>query len=357
MTVRHPGRPPLVPVIVGYGRAGRDLHHHSLRTLAEKGALPTGQVLVVDPARRDGLPHDARWVPDLATAVAALPEPDRGVFHLTMPVDQRLQTLRELLAAGARRFIVEKPLARSAAQARQLLALADSAGAELIPMSVWPSSAVTKELVGLLRAGRVGRPRSLRIEQHKPRFRRGLDDAAHSSALQIEMPHQVLLALHLCGTPCRLSASDVWPLTLPDVRRPALGGARIDLVHGGPGGEGVTSTLVSDLTSPVRMRRLRLTGTEGEIVAHYPTGGDDPYGQLRVMGQESRRVIPDAPLTRLIEDAYRSYLGDGPRPPGTDPALHLAAMDLLDAAGAAGPKAGAVMETTVPHRSRKTGSC
>ncbi|WP_030775512.1 Gfo/Idh/MocA family protein [Streptomyces sp. NRRL S-920] len=356
MTVRHPARS-LVPVLVGYGRAGRDLHHHSLRTLAEKGALTTGQVLVVDPAHRDDLPHDAQWAPDLAAAVAALPEPDRGVFHLTTPAGQRLPALRQLLAAGARRFIVEKPLAPGANEARQMLALADSAGAQLIPMSVWPSSAVTQELVALLRAGRVGQPRSLRIEQHKPRFRRGLDDAAHSSALQVEMPHQVLLALHLFGTPCRLTAGDTWPLPLPDVLVPALGGARVDLVHGGPEDAEVTSTLVSDLTSPVRMRRLRLTGTEGEIVAHYPTGGDDPYGQLQIVGEESRRIIPDAPLTRLIEDAYRFHLGEGPRPPGTDPALHLAAMDLLDAANTAAHTRGAASKTPVPHRSREAESC
>ncbi|OIK07779.1 Gfo/Idh/MocA family oxidoreductase [Streptomyces monashensis] len=345
-----------MPVIVGYGRAGRDLHHRSLRSLAAKRAVPTGEALVVDPACRDGLPADARWCASPAAAAAVLGDPGRGVFHVTTPASQHLKAVRELLSAGARRFIVEKPLAPTAAQARALLALIEEAGGHLVPVGVWPSSAVTREAIGLLDDGRIGRLKALQMEQHKPRFRRSLSNDAHGSALQIEMPHQVLLALHLCGT-AHLTGCATWPMVLPGATLPHLGGARVGLEHTGPMGERVTSTLVSDLTSPVRVRRLTLTGTAGEITAHYPISGDDPFGQIWITGQERPRIVPDAPLTALIEDAYQFYLGNRPRPPGTEPALHLAAMEVLDAAAAASTAPHGEMEAPALSGPRKAASC
>ncbi|MEU1006895.1 Gfo/Idh/MocA family oxidoreductase [Streptomyces sp. NPDC005890] len=328
--------PPAVPVILGYGRAGRDLHHRSLGVLAERGSVPAAEVVVVDPVRPlDPLPG-ARWLRSLPEALATLDSPASAVVHIATPVSGRTDTVRALADAGVRRVIMEKPYASTPAMARELTTVAREAGIELLPVAVWPSSTVTRHVRELLAAGRIGRLVSLHFEQSKPRFRRGLDNGAHSSAFEVEMPHQVLLALHLCGD-AEVTDAEVWPLRTPAGSARALGGGGLRLRHRG----GVISTLVSDLTSPTRIRRLRLWGTEGEIVAHYPIGGDDPFGQVQMTGQQDRTLCPDAPLTTFIDDSYRFFHGTGERPDGADPQLHLRVTELLAAASAAAVPRGA----------------
>ncbi|MFD7626609.1 hypothetical protein ACFV7Q_11350 [Streptomyces sp. NPDC059851] len=325
----RPGRP--VPVIVGYGHAGRDLHHRSLTALAGCGTVPEGEVIVVDRVRpADPLPG-TRWAGSLPDALAALDAPESAVVHLATPVADRIATVRALAAGGVRRIIMEKPYAEGPAAARELTALVHEARIELLTVAVWPSSTITRQVAALLAGGRIGRLVSLHLEQSKPRFRRSLENGAHSSAFEIELPHQVLLALHLCGAADGVEAAWSWPLRTEAGSVPALGGAELRLRHR----SGVVSTLASDLTSPVRVRRLRLRGTDGEIVAHYPISGDDPFGQVQVTGEPGRILLPDAPLTTFVEDCYRFFAGTGGRPAGSDPQLHLRVTELLAAASAA----------------------
>ncbi len=176
----------------------------------------------------------------------------------------------------------------------------------------------------LLAAGRIGELTELHFEQSKPRFRRSMRHCGHRSAFEVELPHQVLLALHLAGAVEELVEARAWdsPLCSP------LGGAVMVLRHA----SGATSTLVSDLTSPVRIRRLRLTGTAGEIVADYPVGSEDDFGQVRVVG-EDREVLVDAPLTQFIERVYAHAAGVGP-PPLAPLSDHVSVIALLERAAA-----------------------
>jgi len=306
-----------VPVLVGYGHAGRDLHHRGLRTLGLAEGL-----IVVDPVRPRRADPKLRWVPDLAGALDALPDNSVGMFHVLTPVEQHLPITRELIAAGARRIILEKPITATFDEAVELYRLADRA--HIAPVSVWPASRVTERVRELVDAGRIGELTTVHFEQSKPRFRRSLDDRGHRSPLDVELPHQVLLALHLAGTVEVLESAYTWdsPLGGP------LGGAELVLQHAG----GVRSTLASDLTSPVRIRRLRLTGTRGEIQADYPISSEDDFGQVRVLGHE-REVLEDAPLTRFLDRAYAHAAGDGPPPLG--PLIdHVSVIALLDRAAA-----------------------
>ncbi|MFE9848543.1 Gfo/Idh/MocA family oxidoreductase [Streptomyces sp. NPDC005576] len=321
---------PVESVIVGYGHAGRDLHHRILIALAGRGAVPRGEALVVDPVRPvDPLPG-SRWLSSLPQALAALGSPASAVVHVATPVRDRARTIRDLAAAGIRRVIMEKPFAESPAAARELTDLIRDCGVDVLPVAVWPSSTITRRVVELLAAGRIGRPVSLHVEQSKPRFRRSFENSAHSSAFEVELPHQMLLALHLFGDAESVEAVS-WPLRNPAGQDRMLGGATVCLRHR----DGLVTTLTSDLTSPVRIRRLRLRGTEGEIVAHYPIGGDDPFGQIQVTGERDRTLLPDAPLTTFVEDCYRYFTGSEERPAGTDLRLHARVTELLAAASAA----------------------
>lgn len=312
-------RPP--SVIVGYGHAGRDLHHQALRSL--HGA--DFEVLVVDPALTEA-PPGTRLLPSLRAAAEAGPV-EESIFHVATPPRDHLGCVEELVALGARRIILEKPIAPTSAESRKLCELAGEA--TILPVSVWPNSKVTERLRQIVADGEVGEPVALYMEQSKPRFGRTGASDSHRTAFQVELPHQVLLALHLAGDATRILSSPTWSMPLPDRSVPAMGGALLRLEHVG----GMVSTLLSDLTSPSRRRHLRLTGTRGEILADFPVSTDDAFGQIRIAGRPGRAVIEDAPLTAFIESAYAHLTGEGPLPPA-DLLLHHRTIELLEEAQA-----------------------
>lgn len=315
-------------VIVGYGRAGSGLHHRALRDAVR----PQRPVLAVDPRPAD-VPG-GRWVATVEDAVAVLKaegqEVSTAVFHVAVPPDVHLDCMERLVSAGARRFILEKPLAPSAAEARHIADVADVTGSSVLPMSVWLASRVTEVAEELVASGAIGEPVSFHMEQSKPRFRRSVDTRGHGSAFEVELPHQLLLALHLAGPVAELTGSRGWDMPLPVGRLPRMGGAEVRMRHT----SGAVTTLLTDLASPVRRRRLHISGTEGTLVADYPVSGDDDFGQVRIAGRSTHTVVADAPLTRFIEQAYAHFDGAGPAPQG-DLALHLESMELLEAARAA----------------------
>ncbi|GGM80537.1 hypothetical protein GCM10012275_58970 [Longimycelium tulufanense] len=318
----------LRPVIVGYGRAGRDLHHRSLRTLAERGTLRTGEVIVVDPRHPADLLPGTTWFPTPGGAFDHLTDPTLGVFHITAPAGTHIPLATQLLDLGARCLVLEKPIAGSHSEARQLAAQAARRGAQLIPVSVWPASQITRQVTELLTAGRIGTPQMLYMEQSKPRFRRTITDRGHRNALEIELPHQVVLALYLGGEVTEITEVRTWSMPLPTKTLAAMGGVRLVLRHR----SGATSTLVSDLTSSIRIRRLRITGTSGELRADFPISSEDDFGQLRVTGEPGRRVVQDAPLTRFLELVYAHLDGTLERPPPCGLDIHLRAVELVEAA-------------------------
>jgi predicted dehydrogenase len=312
-------RPPAV--IVGYGHAGQDLHHRALRALYGNDT----EVFAVDPPLRDTPPRVHR-LPSLKAAADCCPVAET-VFHVTTPPAVHLECVAELVLLGARRIILEKPIAPNAAESRQLCELADRSQAQILPVSVWPNSRVTERVRQIIASGEIGELVSLHIEQSKPRFSRTSTSDSHLTAFEVELPHQALLALYLAGPETKVLPSPTWSMPLPDRAVPAMGGAVVRLEHA----DGVVSTLLSDLTSPVRRRRLRVNGTKGEVVADFPVSSQDSYGQVRISDQPGRAVIEDAPVTQFIAAAYAYFTGAGPLPPA-DLALHHRAISLLERA-------------------------
>ena len=320
-----PGLPGgLTPVIVGYGRAGSELHHRCLRAVAG-GPV---DVVAVDPVRPRRLPPDVRWRPSLAAALSTV-DPERAVFHVATPVHTHLATVEALAAGGARRIVLEKPMAHTAADARRVAAVA-AGGVQIVPVAVWPASTVTEHVARAIADGGIGTPRALHMQQSKPRFQRSRRGDAHRCAMEVELPHQLLLALHLAGPVAAVTRAAAWNMELPDGDRlPGMGGVAVTLAHTG----GITSTLVSDLTSPIRIRRLRISGTAGRIVAHYPISGEDDVGQLHLPGRPGRTLVRDAPLTRFFDTAYRQFAGLPGGPTG-DLRMHVRVVELLETVAA-----------------------
>lgn len=307
----------LIPVIVGYGRAGRDLHHASLRRM-------TGieQVIAVDP--REVTAPDVTWLPTVAAALDRV-DVTRAVFHVTTPVADHHAVVGWLAAAGARNVVLEKPMAATAGEARAIAAIAGHT--RILPVGVWLSSTVTRRIEQAIADGVIGAVRSLRMEQMKPRFNRSAGAREAAKATEVELPHQLLLALHLGGGPGELADTITWGMPMPDGSELA-GAGGVDVTLRQP--NRVTARLMSDLTCPVRLRRLRVTGTRGTLVAHYPISSDDHTGQVILPGRE-RELVRDLPLTQFLDTAYGFFAGRNAPPPG-DLALHVRVAELVEEA-------------------------
>ncbi len=306
----------MIPVIIGYGRAGRDLHHASLRRLGRP------EIVAVDP--RPVTAPRVTWLPTVATALERV-DLDRAVFHVTTPVADHHAVIGWLAAAGARNVVVEKPIAATAGEARAIAALAGRT--RIVPVGVWLSSAVTRRIEQAVADGVIGDLRSIRMEQMKPRFNRSAGAIDAAQATEVELPHQLLLALHLGGGPGELADTLTWGMPMPDgTELPGAGGVDVTLRQPNR----VTTRLMSDLTCPVRLRRLRVTGTRGTLVAHYPISSDDHTGQVILPGRD-RELVRDLPITQFLDAAYAYFADEGPPPPG-DLALHVRVAELVEEA-------------------------
>lgn len=318
-----PRTAPLRSVIVGYGRAGRGLHHRALSALFGQDH----PVLIVDPRPvLDPLPG-GHWVGSLADGMSYIQssgvELAKVVFHVTTSPMMHLSCVEELVDRGARFIILEKPVASTLDEAYRIVELGRRA--TILPVSVWLSSRVTHFVEEILRSGQIGELCSLYMEQSKPRFRRTMEADSHRSAFEVELPHQMLLALWLAGASEEVLSVHSWPMEMLGRTLPSMGGAAVEMLHE----SGVKSTLITDLTAPLRLRRLRAVGSLGEIVADYPVSQDDDFGQVRVSGSTQRVVIPDAPLSRFVEEAYQHFSEQTP-PPRGGLDLHLQSAELLE---------------------------
>ncbi|PYC80522.1 oxidoreductase [Streptomyces tateyamensis] len=319
-------------LIVGLGRAGAGLHLPVLLRLRRTavGLFAPAPVLAVDPAARPAqLPAELRRLPTLAAARAEL-DPARTVVHVCTPPRARAALVAELAELGFERLILEKPLATDPADLAALAALVHRHRLQVAVVAPWLASALTDRLTTLVRGGPLGELRRIAVRQHKPRFRRSLTTDGHPTAFDVELPHSLGVVLRLAGD-AEVAAASCHDLRAAGRLRPGLGGARLLLAHHG----GVRSELVSDLTSPVRERRITLRFAHGTATGHYPGSADDEYAQLRVDSQrlQLREVFPDDSLGSYLQRTYARFLA-GPLAPEREFAPQLRAVQLLGAAKA-----------------------
>ncbi|MER6379282.1 Gfo/Idh/MocA family oxidoreductase [Streptomyces sp. NPDC001250] len=310
-------------LIIGLGRAGLGLHWAVLRKLRAAGRhaelFDPGPVLTFDPLAPMAPPRAEGLRPVASVAQAReLLDPERTVVHLCTPPVARLGLLRELAAAGFRRIIVEKPLAADRQAVHEILDLARTQRLRLAVVAPWLASALTARLDRLVEDGDLGELRAIDVRQSKPRMSRTLADGGHPTAFDVEPPHSLGVCLRLAGDAV-LSTAELADMRIGDTVIPGMGRAELVLRH-----QDATSRIVSDLTAPVRERRVELEFTHGRAVAHYPGAEDDHYAQLRLSRAghpETREVFPDDQLSAYFVDTYRT-LREGTT---LEPQLRLAA--------------------------------
>jgi predicted dehydrogenase len=315
-------------LIVGLGRAGGGLHLPVLTRLRETSpeTLFSDQPIVAYDPRPPGTPAPAgvTVVSSLAAAVQEL-DPEWTVVHVCTPPTGRPEVLAELVDAGFRRFVVEKPLATGPADLAEVLALRDRHSLDIVVVAPWLAAGLTRRLTEVVRDRRYGALREINVAQHKPRFSRTLTAPGHPSAFDVELPHSVAVVLGLAGQ-AELAAAAWAPLHCADHTVPGMGGAWLMLRHV----SGAHSTLRSDLMSPVRDRRITLRFADAVVTGHYPLSADDHHAQFVVTtgGREHREVFPDDALTAFFLAAYRHFHGQ-PEPDVTGLDRHVDSVRLL----------------------------
>jgi predicted dehydrogenase len=306
-------------LVVGFGHAGQTLHLPCIRKVRQReSALGLEEpVLVADPAlraRRAELPRDVCLLDDFRDLPLATRE--RVIVHVCTPPRGRLEVLHELAHLGYRRFIVEKPMVADPAGLDRLRRLREELSLDLLVVSNWVSSVLTRALEErLVDHGGLRALRRLAIRQRKSRVGRSLREADSRwlSAYDIEMPHMVALALALIGD-VRLTHARCWDLRNGHQVVSGLGGAEMVLEAGE-----TRIRLASDLTSPVRERSVCCVFKDGSrLVGHHPNYSADHYSQLFEYDGAGRlidrRLYEDDTLTQFLAAAYAWFLGVGPRP-------------------------------------------
>jgi scyllo-inositol 2-dehydrogenase (NADP+) len=259
--VQTPDAEPLRVVLAGYGLAGASFH---ARLVAATDGLELAAVVTRDPERRAQLAHDHPH----AVAVDALEDAldDADLVVVASPNRFHVPLARAAIDAG-RHVVVDKPLAVTAAQARELAAAAQAAGVVLAPFHNrrWDDDFLTlRRAVAEDRFGPVLRLES-RFDRWRPSIREGAwregGDPADGGGLLLDLgSHLVDQAVRLLGPVTSVYAE-------LDVRRP---GAVVEddvfvaLAHTG----GARSHLWAGVHAADGPPRFRVLGERGAFVSH-----------------------------------------------------------------------------------------
>ncbi|WP_243716442.1 oxidoreductase [Actinomadura sp. KC345] len=290
------------------GRSGQGLHLPALARVraAAPGLLARAPVVAVDPFRaRPELPGVVE-AGSLEEAVRLSP-PARTVVHLCTPPAARENVLARLAGLGYRKIIVEKPLAVDLTGLMAVARIRRRWDLDVTVATHWLDSGLTRRLRAAVRGGRYGELRRIDVIQNKPRFTRSTAALDHPTAFDVELPHALAVVLSLAGG-ARIAGASSDDMVFERSRVPRLGRARLRLDHVG----GVRTEIDSDLTSPVRERRITLEFDRAVLVGHYPCSEADHCAQLRVVrpgGEATRSVFTDDAFAAFLRGAYGRYAG------------------------------------------------
>jgi predicted dehydrogenase len=239
--------PALHGAVLGLGMIGR--HHARLLQTSSRVAFAGA----VDPGGdRFGAVHDrARIFRDVAALLAAGP---LDFAIVAVPTEEHLAAVRELAAAGVH-VLVEKPLAATSEEARALIATCEEAGVRAAVGHVERFNPALLELRRLAQDGQVGDVFLIATERVGP-FPDRVRDVGVVKDLAT---HDLDLVRWLGGAPVERLAAETQHRMGRDHEDLVLVTGRLE--------SAVAFNCVVDWVSPTKVRRTRILGERGMLVA------------------------------------------------------------------------------------------
>jgi UDP-N-acetylglucosamine 3-dehydrogenase len=272
---------PLRGAVLGLGMIGR---HHA-RILQSHPRLRLAGA--VDPsADRFGAVHDASLIhASLADLLAAGPAPDFAV--VAVPTEEHLPAVRELAAAGIH-VLVEKPLAASAEEARELIGVVRDAGLHGAVGHVERCNPALVELRRRVQDGQLGDVFLVATERVGP-FPDRVRDVGVVKDLAT---HDLDLVRWLGGAPVERVAAQTQHRMGRDHEDLVLVTGRLENQR--------AFNCVVDWLSPTKVRRTRVLGEGGMLVADTLTADLTFYANAMVPTgwMQSLRGVAEGDMTR-----------------------------------------------------------
>jgi predicted dehydrogenase len=298
-------------IIVGYGYAGRNLHHPCIRKAAADNAI-SGKIGVVE--RCPKFEHQCHGPVFRTFEEVRDFHPLNTVVHIATPPEEHGPALYDAVASGYRMFIIEKPVGITRTDAGRLVKTATAHDLKIIPNLPWPGTPLTAQLVAIVESGTHGKLSRFEMVQHKSRPPRDRELAEGGSAFDIEMPHQIALALQVVRAGGTVIGASCKPYLSLNGPVPLMGGASMLLRQGD-----TVTDLQSDLDAPLKERRVDLHLEDGwRVRAWYPVDGTDGSQRIVVYDEKgqvrSQQKLWSDPMPALFVQAYRYFLGAGPAP-------------------------------------------
>jgi UDP-N-acetylglucosamine 3-dehydrogenase len=275
--------PALRGAVLGLGMIGR--HHARLLQASTR----TTFVGAVDPAGdRHGVVHDPALVfATVEALLAAGPPPDLAV--VAVPTEEHLPAVRELAAAGVN-VLVEKPLAATEEQARAIIDAAQAAGVRAAVGHVERCNPALIELRRRVLGGQLGEVFLIATERVGP-FPDRVRDVGVVKDLAT---HDLDLVSWLGGAPVERVAAQTQHRMGREHEDLVLVTGRLDA--------GVTFNVNVDWLSPTKVRRTRILGERGMLVADTLTADLTFFANGRVTSSwaatEQLRGVSEGDMTR-----------------------------------------------------------
>jgi|RhiMetdeSRZDD1v2_1073273.scaffolds.fasta_scaffold24324_3 predicted dehydrogenase len=306
-------------LIVGFGRSGRELHLRCLRKMQNgngTGGAPR-RIGIIDVDHR---PLSTAEQPDIEAFKSledARPYFDTDtVVHVCTPPPTHLEVLREAARYGYSRVIVEKPLVSRLADLAILQGVVKEHRLTVFVVANWLSSALTGRLRERLQRSADQTWSKVTISQIKPRFARSLATWGQETIFDVEIPHQIALALVLGGADLEVRHAECSDMVVNRTRIPHMGQATITMEDK----HGRVIVLHSDLTAPFRQRSVEVLFENGtRSVGYYPSTDADSFSQLLTFHRQhdapvSHEIFVDEPLSAFLHEVYDYFEHDGRRP-------------------------------------------
>lgn len=247
---------PIGTAVVGYGYWGPNL----VRNVIERPELEMRVMCDTDPARRHACEMRHPGLATVAELDRALDDPSiQAVLIATAPRTHHALVRRALLAG--KHVLVEKPMARTAAEARDLIAVARRAKRVLMPGHTFIYSPAVTLVRDLIRDGVVGDVYFVTSS------RMNLGKYQHDGVLCDLAPHDLSILLSwLDQCPVRVSASgcSVFRSEVPETAFMTL-----DFAHG------TTANVQVSWLAPRKVRHMVVVGSK-RMVVYDDTASDEP---------------------------------------------------------------------------------